>query len=370
MTPRFDDVLDQCLSDLLTGRADVDTLVARFPAEEAELRPLLEAARQLRSDGVDPAPEPAWVEDGWRRLAVAIRDRRDAPTSLWDRIAALAGWLLPRNWSGRARAAVVVGAVGLVGASGFAAAAGGMPDVAPFRFFASSSSSVTPVPEIEFEGTVVAIEGNVAIIDVNGVRERVVFGSRTEVRDLANEDGSLALLTPDTRVKVEGVRQADGSVLAREVKLLAVPSTATPPASARPAGPPTQAPAFGRDCDPSGPGNPCKDDDRSGPGPSAGPGNAEDREAGDAGDDADDDGDGQRKATPTRTPEVEEDDDEADGRNEEDRSGSDSARSDEDAEEEAGDESHGSGSDDGREKGGRSEESRRDDLGHGQAPGA
>lgn len=367
MTRSFDDVLDRCLSDLLAGRADVDTLMARFPADAAELRPLLETAIQLRSDGVEPQPESAWVEEGWRRLAAAIRDRRNAPASMRERIAALAGWLLPRNWSGRARAAVVVGAVGLVGASGFAAAAGGMPDVAPFRFFASSSSSVTPVPEIEFEGAVVAVEGNVFTVDVNGARERVLLDARTEIKDLANEDGTAALLTPGVRVKVEGVRQADGSVLARELKLLPGAPAATPPRNPErdPAGTP---PAFGRDCDSSGPGNPCKDEDRSGPGPNAGPGNAEDREIEDA-DEADDD-DAGRQATPTRTPRPD-DDDEADDSDAEDRSGS-GGRGRESSEDAAsGEGSRGSGSDDSEDhEDEHPSESRRDERGRGHEPDA
>ncbi len=364
MTRTFDDVLDQSLSDLLAGRADIETLTARFPAESAELRPLLETVAQLRSDGVALSPEPAWVEDGWRRLVSAIQDRKAKRASLWDRAVALGSWLLPRNWSGRARAAVVVGAVGLVGASGFAAAAGGMPDVAPFRFFASSSSSVTPVPEVEFEGAVVAVEGNVLIIDVNGVEERVTLDVRTEIKDLANEDATVALLTPGARVKVEGVRASDGTVLAREVKLLAAPPAGTPPAAA-PTLPPAQAPAFGRDCDPSGPGNPCKDEDRRGPGPNAGPGNAEDREIEEA-DEADDD---ERQATPTRTPRAEDDD--AEDRDDEDRSGSDTGPShgDGDHEEEHETESDDSGSDRGRGND-DSEESHRDGRGHAQLPDA
>jgi hypothetical protein len=369
MTRTFDDMLDQCLADLLAGRADIDALVARFPADAAELRPLLETAVQLRSDGVEPQPEPAWVEDGWRRLAAAIRDRRSAPTSVRERIAALAGWFLPRNWSGRARAAVVVGAVGLVGASGFAAAAGGMPDVAPFRFFASSSSSVTPVPEIEFEGAVVAVEGHAVTVDVNGARERVVLDARTEIKDLANEDGTIALVTPGVRVKVEGVRQPDGSVLARELKLLAGAPTATPPRRTEPA-PAGTPPAFGRDCDSSGPGNPCKEEeDHSGPGPNAGPGNADDREIEDA-DRGGDDDDAGRQATPTRTPRPD-DDDAADDRDEEERSGSDGRErgSSEDAASGEGTAGSHSGGDDDREDG-RPEESRRDDRGRGHEPDA
>lgn len=355
MTRTFDEVLDQCLTDLLSGKADVETLVARHPAEAPELRPLLEAALALRSDGVDPSPDPAWVEAGWRRLAEAIRERRNAPASLAGRVAALASWLLPRNWSGRARAAVVVGAVGLVGASGFAAAAGGVPDVAPFRFFASSNSSVTPVPEVEIEGVVVGVQDGMLTVDAHGVAVTVVVDARTEVKDLRNEDASAAAITPGARVKVEGMRQSDGSILAREVKLLAAPLAPTPTEPPRPPAAPAPA-GLGGECDPSGPGNPCKDEDRSDPGPNAGPGNAKDREL-DAVDDEDDD-DG--TALPTPTPDRDDDgDDRDDDRGSSNRRRSGSGSSDH---EEAEDDSRDFGERDssGDDESGRSEESRRD----------
>jgi hypothetical protein len=367
MTRSFDDVLDQCVADLLAGSADIDTLVAQFPAEAGELRALLETAARLRSDGVEPLPEPAWVEDGWRRLAAAIRERKNAPVGLRDRVTALAGWLLPRNWSGRARAAVVVGTVGLVGASGFAAAAGGMPDVAPFRFFASSGSSVTPVPQVEFEGAVVSVEDNVIVVDVNGGRERVALDSRTEIKDPANNDAAVALVTPGVRVKVEGVRQPDGSLLAREIKVLSVPPSGAPPQMPPPSSPVQVPPAFGRDCDPSGPGNPCKGEDRRGPGPNAGPGTTDDREFEDA-DEGDDDA---AQATPTRTPRPDDDDEAED--DEPDQSGSKGPGSSDNIEAHDDREgSRGSGSDDGDDdrNDGHEEESRRDERGRGREPDA
>lgn len=341
MARAFDDVLNECVTDLLSGRAGIDELVLRYPEAAQELRPLLEVAARLRPDGVWPFPDDAPVEEGWRRLAAALQEKKTRPAAPWRRVAAVPAWLFPRNWGGRARAAVVVGAVGLVGASGFAAAAGGVPDVAPFRFFGSSGSSgasVTPAPEIELEGVVRSVDGAAIGLDVNGVRETVVVDARTEIRDPQNNDATILLITPGAVIKVEGVRRGDGALLAREVKLLAA-APATPAAPQRPAaGPPTVAPpAFGRDCDPSGPGNPCKGEDRSGPGPNAGPGNADDGE-----DDAIAEEDDDRKATPTRTPEREADDDERD-----DSSGS---GSDDEADDEEERDASGRSEDDGGEE--------------------
>ncbi len=82
----FEEILAHCLDEMAAG-ADIEQVVARYPAYAAELRPLLEAALQLRGIPVPP-PRPQAVRQGRARVIARSRPSR---ASGW-------GWLQGRRW--------------------------------------------------------------------------------------------------------------------------------------------------------------------------------------------------------------------------------------------------------------------------------
>ncbi|HXF70501.1 MAG TPA: hypothetical protein VNK89_11930 [Thermoflexus sp.] len=82
----FEEALARCLDEVAAG-GDIEEVVARYPAYAAELRPLLEAALQLRRDIVPP-PRPEAVRQGRMRVMAAARRMQ----------AARQGWLAGRRW--------------------------------------------------------------------------------------------------------------------------------------------------------------------------------------------------------------------------------------------------------------------------------
>ena len=82
----FEEILARCLDEMAAG-ADLEQVVARYPAYAAELRPLLEAALRLREVPVPP-PRPQAVRQGRARVIARSRPSR---ASGW-------GWLQGRRW--------------------------------------------------------------------------------------------------------------------------------------------------------------------------------------------------------------------------------------------------------------------------------
>ncbi|WP_376788538.1 hypothetical protein [Thermoflexus sp.] len=82
----FEELLARCLEEMAAG-ADIEQVVARYPAYAAELRPLLEAALRLRGIPVPP-PRPQAIRQGRARVIAWSRPSR---ASGW-------GWLRGRRW--------------------------------------------------------------------------------------------------------------------------------------------------------------------------------------------------------------------------------------------------------------------------------
>ena len=70
-------LLDLCLSQLNTGDADLDSVLARYPAQRAELEPMLRAALALRQAPL-PQPRAEAFAEGHERLMAALVARLDA----------------------------------------------------------------------------------------------------------------------------------------------------------------------------------------------------------------------------------------------------------------------------------------------------
>ncbi len=84
----LEEALARCLEEMAAG-ADVETVLARYPAYAAELRPLLEAALRLGGEIVPP-PRPASVRRGRARAMEAAWRRRRALEQQ--------GWWTGRRW--------------------------------------------------------------------------------------------------------------------------------------------------------------------------------------------------------------------------------------------------------------------------------
>jgi hypothetical protein len=71
----FESILDECLQQLNSGQADMETCLARYPEQAAALRPLLQTAALLRAAPV-PRPSPAARAAGRQQLLLAVAHRR------------------------------------------------------------------------------------------------------------------------------------------------------------------------------------------------------------------------------------------------------------------------------------------------------
>ncbi len=72
---RFERALDECLSQLNTGEFSLDEVLARYPEHEAELRPLLQMAMQIRQMP-KAVPAPAARAAGRQQLLAAVAKKR------------------------------------------------------------------------------------------------------------------------------------------------------------------------------------------------------------------------------------------------------------------------------------------------------
>ncbi|MGD0205542.1 MAG: hypothetical protein ABSB57_03770 [Dehalococcoidia bacterium] len=97
MGRNFQTILDECLKELETGQS-LDAILARYPEEADELRPLLLTAQNLKSMPI-ARPRSHVQQAGWQRFlgqAIALRrarQRRPA-LSLWRPLAAAASFVL------------------------------------------------------------------------------------------------------------------------------------------------------------------------------------------------------------------------------------------------------------------------------------
>jgi len=86
----FESILDECLQQLHSGQADLETCLARYPEQAAALRPLLQTASLLRAAPV-PRPSPAARAAGRQQLLLAVARRRQAQAQA--PLASLRSWV-------------------------------------------------------------------------------------------------------------------------------------------------------------------------------------------------------------------------------------------------------------------------------------
>ena len=118
-----EDILANCIDEILAGKCTLADCLARYPHISDELRPLLQVALSIQSEDVTPSPE--FKQRARNRLLEAMQSPI-APVE--HRMIDIFGWLKPAALARRAVVAIIIATV-LVGGSGIAyAAQGSMPD--------------------------------------------------------------------------------------------------------------------------------------------------------------------------------------------------------------------------------------------------
>lgn len=285
MTDRIDDVLDLALSRLAAGES-LDSVLAAYPDHAPELRALLAPLATVLDA---PVPEPARLSR--ERALQSTLDRASNAGRLAPASGASTGWSWLTSFQrrpARFQGVAVLAAAVLFGGVAIGASAASGEGLSPGRTLFSSASSLT---EMEFSGTVTAVEPAALFVDDDGTSRHVRVTEDTRLRR-SGDEFAFAELRPGDEVEVNGRLQPDGSVLATRIQLeddeaddaTAVPTTSAP----EPTSPSAVPTVDSRDN--SGPGNGDDQDDDEEDDGNSGPGNGEDDEDDGPGDDGGDDG--------------------------------------------------------------------------------
>lgn len=119
MTTRFDEILDECLNRITLGGETVESCLAHYPEEAAELEPYLRTVARLVQTCAF-TPSSAAKEEGWQRLQA---ERRALQSHEHKRISLHVSWL-PR-WATALAAVILVILLG--GISAVAASSNALP---------------------------------------------------------------------------------------------------------------------------------------------------------------------------------------------------------------------------------------------------
>ena len=191
MEDSIDLVLDQCLSDLLSGRASVEKCLARHPAQAARLAPALRAAAQLQQIPSVPALTPARRQALENRVLARLSPRSTQRPAEPLRTARLPFWQRGLTW-----ATAIVMALLVLTATTVGAAAGSLPGdfLYPVKQMTEQATLALTPPEAQ-----PAVHAELA---QRRLGEFAALLERGEVMpallDNANSELALALDTSDT----------------------------------------------------------------------------------------------------------------------------------------------------------------------------
>ena len=235
-------ILHDCLQLMREEGLDIEACLARYPGQAEALRPLLSAAARLSAVPASPAPPPAY-QAGLSQVLHAVREARLGPPAQIG-FSSLSGSGFARWWAQSAlvaRAVALALALILLSGSGLALAGafgGWSPLSSGFTipFSPSSLGNPSPTPEtspsaaeIDITGTTsTACVGNAFVVVSNGTSRTVVLAANAEIEGPNDQKSACSDLVANLSVKVEGSLQANGTVLAREVRVL---PTQTPQAT-------------------------------------------------------------------------------------------------------------------------------------------
>jgi hypothetical protein len=224
------EILEICLQEIENG-ADIDTVLFRYPAFAQELRPVLEGSLKARELS-DPAPSPEIVRRSRAKVLQHAARMREASARSSRRL-----WSVPLRRMLVSLAVILVlfmSSTGLVRAASTTLPGDNLypvkrtwEDVLVLFTFDARSRQAREVEyenerldelkelftrrrsvEVEFSGTVTRLNGDLWL--VAGVP--VAISTQTELP-------TQAVVLGDA-LRVEGITQSDGAVLAREIELL------------------------------------------------------------------------------------------------------------------------------------------------------
>lgn len=244
------DALETCLQALEQG-ADVESCLARFPAQAEELRPLLGAAVEARASAVAEVPE-AVLRRGKARLLQAAAELREQASSPAPRRA----WQFGRMFRlGLASLVVLFFLLGAGSAGMVLAASGSLPGdgLYPVKRGWEGARLFVAAPAIRAELETEFEQERVREIEAlyrAGRAEQVNFEGLVMAQNatLWNISGLLVIVTDQTQLEGEIVpgarvqawgRTGAGRINAERIILLTAPIVTQPPLP-----PPTLQPAF------------------------------------------------------------------------------------------------------------------------------
>jgi len=223
--PRFEDVLEDCLSALLEGRRSVDESLSLYPAWRGRLEPLLRAAEQAAA-GLDEVPPPYARERGLQRFLDAARVRRRLRQMLPPEAVATPWW----RWApvGLSAAAVVV-ALALTGATLMAEDEHGFGSQVSVRSYDGADS--VPAPPTS-ESSLQRVQGRLAELEATLRLGDPVGPEFLEELERANDELASELADAGDIALIE--QAAVVSAASRQYQLLNKLLAQTPPQDAEP----------------------------------------------------------------------------------------------------------------------------------------
>jgi hypothetical protein len=240
MDDGLSDILETCLDRLAAG-ASVDECLAAYPAQRGALEPVIRAAARLSQlpRPAMPTHTRAALEAQMLARAAARRAAAPARQPWWqlDPSAILAGVLralgyggpLSAPWLRLAATAVALVLALLLGAGAYAAARTIVSFIAPAP---TPTPAPTSMPTATPASQTFALEGVIERIDQEAW---VVAGATIAIDAQTTIVGTPTLGAP---VHISGVEYADGSRLARDVRVDSAPTPQPPASTVAPTPPP------------------------------------------------------------------------------------------------------------------------------------
>ena len=199
--PRFEDVLEQCIADLASGRREIADCLSEWPDFANRLQPLLEAAVAMRAEPriTEQTPDPA-------RRAAFMAELRQTPqqSPRWQPLRALSSIFGALSFAGPAlgRAGVVASAAAVLAIAALAATL--VLDQGTTTAYASTDSVFAGGVEQQTES------GWVAIADGDQLDEGARLRTDSEGSALLTFlDGTTVGVEPDSELLIEMARVGD-----------------------------------------------------------------------------------------------------------------------------------------------------------------
>jgi hypothetical protein len=208
----FQEILEECLSALLEGRRGVEESLSLYPAWKGQLEPLLRAAEEIAA-ALNQPPPPQTRERGLQRFLEAARVRRRLGKILSLRPSRGSRW----QWApvGLA-AAIVIGAVALLGANLMGEDGGRLDEQVSIRTDAATPERAAPQPS---EPTPLErVQEHVAVLEETVRQGGTVDVGLLEDLEEASSDLAESLVDPSDVELVD--RMVAVSVANKEYKLL------------------------------------------------------------------------------------------------------------------------------------------------------